>query len=107
MIFTREILQQTEEFAALCAASKVGISPVRDQSVDDLVESVRQADTQLGSSLRAFLDGYRRWYEFHLNIETEGRAGRLTPEDSSTLADLRTALESARHQFINTLTRRA
>ncbi len=37
--------------------------------------------------LANFIDAYSRWYEFHEQIEAEGKAGNLDPNETRTLMD--------------------
>jgi hypothetical protein len=103
LFMSKDDVHELLQFAALAAASRVGLRSVEWNSFDDVVSAVRSRDTRLGDVLQDFLQSYTAWYEFHERVEHSGRQGNLSPSEVSTLTKLIGIRDSTRATLVHAL----
>ena len=62
----------------------------------ELMEIISEVDPTGATLLNRFNDGCRKWYEFHLAVERDGKAGRLNDAEKQMLIALIAERDEAR-----------
>lgn len=68
------------------------------------VKSVCELESEINSSLMPlyaeFKEAYDKWYEFHEQIEREGKSGKLSNAEEAVLASLCIARDDTRNKML-------
>ena len=70
---------------------------------DELLSRIAARDAEVHRLLSDFLISYRPWFEFHKNIDAEGRQGQLTPAEIQHLMRLSDRKDATRRLIVERL----
>lgn len=77
-------------------AEKLGIQDPEWMTSVELVELIEQVDPNGAQLLGRFNDAYREWFDFHVEIERDGKSGKLNATEQHRLHALIKARDESR-----------
>ena len=84
----------------VASSSKVGIADWDMKSKVELLQEIQLVAPTIFSLLKIFLQAYQDWYDMHVQIDTTGTAGNLTPSQSQSLNDAIARRDRTRSQLL-------
>lgn len=103
MLLNRNDVDELLHFAALSAATRVGITDAEWEPLDRLVDAVVSKSDRIGGALEAFISTYVSWFAYSEQIDAEGKSGNLSPQEHEKLLGLITQRDTRRNEFIEAL----
>jgi hypothetical protein len=103
MSFSESQLQQFKEFVYLSVATKLGIPDADLESVSELQKLILGKNQSIAAVLAAFLSTYDDWYQFHVRIDTAGKAGNMDAAESAELVRLIHERDGTRNNLLKGL----
>jgi hypothetical protein len=70
---------------------------------DELLSRIATRDSEIHRLLIDFLASYRAWFQFHKQIDAEGRQGRLTAAETQRLMSLTDTKDNTRNLIVEKL----
>lgn len=70
---------------------------------DALLAAIAAKDPQTHQLLTEFLDGYRAWFEFHKEIDQQGKQGLLSAAETARLMTLTDQKDATRERITQRL----
>jgi len=86
-------------------AKQLGIKDYEWKSADELVDEIQKTNSVVATTLQSFITAYESWFNVHKDIDNEGTAGHLTPEQNAMLMAAIEARDSARQKVIDELSK--
>ena len=95
MVFTEVDFQTLKMTVKVSAAQKCGLSDAELKSEAELDQAI-DGTPAIRDRVTALMSAYRKWVDFHKNIEAQKRWGSLTESEVRQLALLYQSREKAR-----------
>jgi hypothetical protein len=98
MVFTEVDFQTIKMTVKVSAAQKCGLRDAELKSEAELDQSINVSPA-IRDKVNALMNAYRKWVDFHKNIEAQKRWGSLNESEIRQLAQLYESREKARVEF--------
>lgn len=81
-------------------AKRLGLQEIEWKDSDDLFSEIEEMDGSVYATLQAYFTAYRQWHDFHVWIETHGKASRLDDHEKKRLKILMQERDDKRQAII-------
>lgn len=100
MYITRQDLHVFYQQVHQNVAKQLGIENYEWKSASELAEEIQTANSAVASKLKSFIAAYESWFKVHEEIDSEGTAGNLSPDQNEKLLKAIAARGSTRQEVI-------
>ncbi len=69
----------------------------------ELLEQIKAQDLVVAAKLDSFFSVYKNWHDFHVKVDQENKAGKLSPAENGELQTLIAARDAARVALLKDL----